>query len=81
MQVVMEARVLDRMRELENDRDQTNARLDSTFGTLADRMVEIMEKQEQDTATAHSEMDRMRQELISFGQQVQLYLCAVEAIR
>ena len=41
----------------------------------------MMEKQEQDTATAHSEIDRMRQELISFGQQVQSYQCAVEAIR
>ena len=60
MQVVMEARVLDRLRELENDRDQTNGRLDSTFGRVSDRSVEIMEKQEHDTATAHSEIYRMR---------------------
>jgi len=70
MQVVMEARVLDRLRELENDRDQTNGRLDSNFGRVADRLVEIMEKQEQDTASAHGEINWMRQELISFGQQV-----------
>ena len=61
MQAVMEARVLDRLRELENDPDQTNGRLDSAFGRVPDRLVEIMENQEQDTATAHSGIGRVRQ--------------------
>ena len=62
MQVVMEAQVLDRLWELENDQDQTNCRMHSVFGRFADTLVEIMEKQEQDTATAHSEIYWMRQE-------------------
>ena len=60
LHVVKEARVLDRLRELKNDRDKTNGRLDSDFGRVADPLVEIMEKQEPDTEIAHSEIDRMR---------------------
>ena len=81
MHVVTEARVLERLQELESSRDQTNGRLDSTFGRVADRLIEIMEKQEQDNASAHGEINGMRQELISFGQQVQSCQCAVENIR